>query len=94
MPHHTEPSPSVRYITKHTTNRLAALPYVEDPILLTSKLIYYLQEVPLLYLPNAKVVWNGNIVPSSQEGLRDFLSGIPFSRHDLQTLDCHPVAGQ
>ncbi|WVW80456.1 hypothetical protein I302_102438 [Kwoniella bestiolae CBS 10118] len=51
-------------------------------------------EIPLLYLPNSKIIWNGNTVPSDRPGLSEFLKGIPLSRHDLQTLDCHPVSAE
>ncbi|WWD05421.1 hypothetical protein V865_003498 [Kwoniella europaea PYCC6329] len=51
-------------------------------------------EIPLLYLPNSKIIWNGNTVPSDKPSLAEFLKGIPLSRHDLQTLDCHPVSAE
>ncbi|WVR05588.1 hypothetical protein IAU60_002607 [Kwoniella sp. DSM 27419] len=51
-------------------------------------------EIPLLYLPNSKVIWNGNTVPANPAALSEFLKSVPLSRHDLQTLDCHPVAAK
>ncbi|WRT65976.1 uncharacterized protein IL334_002927 [Kwoniella shivajii] len=51
-------------------------------------------EIPLMYLPTSKVIWNGNTVPSERAALSEFLKGIPLSRHDLQTLDCHPVSAE
>ncbi|WVF70984.1 hypothetical protein IAT40_005780 [Kwoniella sp. CBS 6097] len=51
-------------------------------------------EIPLLYLPNSKIIWNGNTVSSEPAALSEFLKGVPLSRHDAQTLDCHPVAAE
>ncbi|KAI9634430.1 uncharacterized protein MKK02DRAFT_37961 [Dioszegia hungarica] len=48
-------------------------------------------EIPQLFLPQAKVVWNGNPVPADLPNFMGFLKGVPLSRHDLQTLDCHPI---
>ncbi|ORX34098.1 hypothetical protein BD324DRAFT_162512 [Kockovaella imperatae] len=50
-------------------------------------------ELPQLFLPSAKVIWNGNPVPADRPSLSAFLDAMPLSRHDLQTVDCHPVAG-
>ncbi|GFZ43431.1 hypothetical protein JCM24511_01151 [Saitozyma sp. JCM 24511] len=50
-------------------------------------------EIPQLFLPDAKIIWNGNPVLPDPASLAAFLAGVPLSRHDLQTLDCHPVAG-
>ncbi|RSH90394.1 DNA damage-inducible protein 1 [Saitozyma podzolica] len=49
-------------------------------------------DIPQLFLPDAKIIWNGNPVPPDPASLAAFLAGVPLSRHDLQTLDCHPVA--
>lgn len=50
------------------------------------------QEIPLLFLPHAKIIWCGQPVPSTPPELGAFLESMPFSRHDLHTLDCHPIA--
>lgn len=47
-----------------------------------------------MYLPDAKVIWNGNTVPPNPAALAPFLDGLPLSRHDLQSLDCHPMSGE
>ncbi|WVQ85696.1 hypothetical protein IAT38_007862 [Cryptococcus sp. DSM 104549] len=52
------------------------------------------EDVPALYLPTAKIIWNGNTVPGDPAALSEFLKSVPLSRHDLQTLDCHPVASE
>ena len=49
------------------------------------------QEIPLLYHPTAKIIWNGNSVPSVPADLARWLEAMPMSRHDLQSLDCHPI---
>ncbi|WOO82709.1 NTF2-related export protein 2 [Vanrija pseudolonga] len=48
-------------------------------------------EIPLFFLPTAKIVWNGNVVKPDAGSLNAFLNAFPLSRHDLQTLDCHPL---
>ncbi|BEI85936.1 hypothetical protein CcaverHIS002_0602230 [Cutaneotrichosporon cavernicola] len=48
-------------------------------------------EIPMFYLPSAKVVWNGNTVGADAGSITSFLDAMPLSRHDLQTLDCHPL---
>ncbi|EIW72915.1 hypothetical protein M231_00171 [Tremella mesenterica] len=48
-------------------------------------------EIPLLYHPGAKLIWNGNLVPTTSTELTAWLEAFPYSRHDLQTLDCHPA---
>ncbi|WVN85535.1 uncharacterized protein L203_100682 [Cryptococcus depauperatus CBS 7841] len=52
------------------------------------------EEIPILYLPESKIVWNGNPLSSERAALAEFLRSMPLSRHDLQTLDCHPVASE
>lgn len=49
------------------------------------------KEIPQFFLPKAKVVWNGNIVPPDAPSMTAFLESFPLSRHDCQTLDCHPI---
>ncbi|ORY32191.1 hypothetical protein BCR39DRAFT_524518 [Naematelia encephala] len=50
------------------------------------------RDIPLLYLPQATIIWNGNRISSDRDKLSQFLEAMPLSRHDPQTLDCHPVA--
>ncbi|KAK8865622.1 hypothetical protein IAR55_000766 [Kwoniella newhampshirensis] len=51
-------------------------------------------EIPLLYLPSSKIIWNGNPVLSEPAALSEFLASVPLSRHDVQTLDCHPLSAE
>ena len=46
-----------------------------------------------MYLPDAKIIWNGNTVPPNPAAIAPFLDTLPLSRHDLQSLDCHPMPG-
>ncbi|KIR30589.1 hypothetical protein I309_00727 [Cryptococcus deuterogattii LA55] len=52
------------------------------------------EEIPILYLPSSKIIWNGNPISSEPTAFAEFLRSMPLSRHDLQTLDCHPVASE
>ncbi|ODN84050.1 hypothetical protein L202_00077 [Cryptococcus amylolentus CBS 6039] len=52
------------------------------------------EEIPILYLPESKIIWNGNPISSEPTALAEFLRSMPLSRHDLQTLDCHPVSSE
>jgi hypothetical protein len=47
-----------------------------------------------MYLPDAKIIWNGNTVSPNPVALSPFLDTLPLSRHDLQSLDCHPMPGR
>ena len=47
----------------------------------------------MMYLPDAKIIWNGNAVPPDAPSMSAFLESLPLSRHDLQSLDCHPIPG-
>ena len=51
------------------------------------------QEIPLMYLADAKIIWNGNTVSPNPIAISPFLDTLPLSRHDLQSLDCHPMPG-
>lgn len=46
-----------------------------------------------MYLPDAKIIWNGNTVSPNPISISPFLDTLPLSRHDLQSLDCHPMPG-
>ncbi|CAK9779463.1 NTF2-like protein [Cutaneotrichosporon oleaginosum] len=48
-------------------------------------------EIPQFYLPSAKVIWNGNTVAADPASMAAFLDAMPLSRHNPQTLDCHPL---
>lgn len=52
------------------------------------------QEIPQFFLPTAKIVWNGNPLKADAASMTAFLEAMPLSRHDCQTLDCHPLKGK
>lgn len=37
------------------------------------------------------MVWNGNVVAPDVPSMTAFLDAFPLSRHDCQSLDCHPI---
>ncbi|SCV74170.1 BQ2448_6602 [Microbotryum intermedium] len=45
-----------------------------------------------LYHPTARITWNGNPIPASD--LAAFAARLPVSKHEVQSFDCQPVAGQ
>src|SRR4051812_7198387 len=45
-----------------------------------------------LYRPQSELVWNGNRIVTLA-GIGEFFSKMPPSRHDIQSVDCHPIAG-
>lgn len=44
-----------------------------------------------MFIPDARVIWNGNAVPTEPANMAAFLDKMPLSRHDVQTVDCHPL---
>ncbi|KAM5221317.1 NTF2-related export protein 2 [Ctenodactylus gundi] len=51
------------------------------------------QALTRLYLDNATLVWNGNVV-SGLEALRSFFEMLPSSEFQINMLDCQPVHAQ
>lgn len=45
-----------------------------------------------LYRPHSELVWNGNKI-LTLEGIGGFFSRMPPTRHEVQAVDCHPLAG-
>jgi len=45
-----------------------------------------------LYRPSSTFVWNGNKI-QGVEAIKDFLSKLPPSRHDIQSYDSHAIPG-
>lgn len=39
-------------------------------------------------------MWNGNPLKADAASMTAFLEAMPLSRHDCQTLDCHPLKGK
>lgn len=44
-----------------------------------------------MFVRDARVIWNGNAVPTEPANMGAFLDKMPLSRHDVQTVDCHPL---
>jgi hypothetical protein len=49
-------------------------------------------DLPNFYRPNSAVSWNGNPHEGSQ-GVRDLISKMPKTLHEVQSFDCHPIPG-
>ncbi|EMD42248.1 hypothetical protein CERSUDRAFT_110774 [Gelatoporia subvermispora B] len=49
-------------------------------------------DLPKLYRPSSALVWNGKPFQGS-DGVRKLLSGMPITKHDVQSFDCHPIPG-
>jgi NTF2-related export protein 1/2 len=49
-------------------------------------------DLPNFYRPNSAVSWNGNPYEGSQ-GVRDLISKMPKTQHEVQSFDCHPIPG-
>jgi hypothetical protein len=51
-----------------------------------------IDDLPNFYRPNSAVSWNGNPYEGSQ-GVRDLISKMPKTLHEVQSFDCHPIPG-
>ncbi|KIY52006.1 NTF2-like protein, partial [Fistulina hepatica ATCC 64428] len=49
-----------------------------------------LADMPQFYRPSSSLVWNGTAF-RGPDGLRDLLSRMPPTTHDVQSHDCQPV---
>lgn len=49
------------------------------------------QFLPVLHRPSSITLWNGTSI--AFEVLPDYLSKLPMSRHEVQTIDVHPILG-
>ena len=49
-------------------------------------------DLPNFYRPNSAVSWNGNPYEGAQ-GMRDLISKMPKTQHEVQSFDCHPIPG-
>lgn len=49
-------------------------------------------DLPNFYRLNSAVSWNGNPYEGSQ-GVRDLISKMPKTQHEVQSFDCHPIPG-
>ena len=49
-------------------------------------------DLPNFYRPNAALTWNGKPFEGT-DGVRELLIGIPATKHEVQSFDCHPIPG-
>ncbi|OCH95736.1 NTF2-like protein [Obba rivulosa] len=49
-------------------------------------------DLPKFYRPSSALVWNGKPLQGS-DGVRKLLGGMPTTKHDIQSFDCHPIPG-
>ena len=49
-------------------------------------------EVSKFYRPNSSISWNGNPYAGA-DGVRQLLIGMPKTKHDVLSFDCHPIPG-
>lgn len=49
-------------------------------------------DLPNYYRANSALTWNGRPF-EGVEGVRELVSGIPATKHEVQSFDCHPIPG-
>ncbi|KAI0032144.1 NTF2-like protein [Vararia minispora EC-137] len=49
-------------------------------------------DLPNFYRPNSAISWNGNPYAGA-EGMRQLVMGMPKTKHDVLSFDCHPIPG-
>lgn len=49
-------------------------------------------DIPNFYRPNSALTWNGKPFEGT-DGMRELLVGIPTTKHEVQSFDCHPIPG-
>jgi hypothetical protein len=69
----------------------SSLPCLPSPSLLLHHNNNTAQILPRLHRPTSLTTWNGT--PLSPDLLPDFFSKLPASRHEVQSIDVHPVLG-
>ncbi|KAF8336984.1 NTF2-like protein, partial [Cantharellus anzutake] len=47
------------------------------------------ETIPKFYRPTSTFHWNGNLI--LHDKLLEFLGGLPATKHDIHTYDCHAV---
>lgn len=50
-------------------------------------------DVPAFYRPSSAVSWNGKPFQGA-DGMRKLMEGMPVTKHDVQSFDCHPIPGE
>jgi hypothetical protein len=51
------------------------------------------QDLASFYRDNSAISWNGNPYQGSQ-GMRELIQGMPRTKHEIQSYDCHPIPSQ
>ncbi|KAI0320070.1 NTF2-like protein [Amylostereum chailletii] len=51
-----------------------------------------INDLPNFYRPNSAISWNGNPYAGA-DGVRDLISKMPKSKHEVLSFDCHPIPG-
>lgn len=50
-------------------------------------------KLPEFYRPDARIVWNGNVIVGLPAFSTTLLSQLSFSKHDIQSFDAHAIPG-
>ncbi|KAH9486306.1 Nuclear transport factor 2 [Psilocybe cubensis] len=51
-----------------------------------------LADLPPFYRANSSLTWNGTPF-QGVEGLKDLVTKMPATKHEVQSFDCHPIPG-
>ena len=51
-----------------------------------------MDDLPKFYRANSALTWNGKPFEGT-DGVRELLIGIPATKHEVQSFDCHPIPG-
>ncbi|KAG6837311.1 hypothetical protein H0H93_011406 [Arthromyces matolae] len=51
-----------------------------------------LNDLPQFYRPSSSLVWNGKPFQGTT-GVQELLEKMPVTKHEIQSLDCHPIPG-
>lgn len=51
-----------------------------------------IDDLPNFYRSNSALTWNGTPYEGI-EGVRDLITRMPKTKHEVQSFDCHPIPG-
>ena len=51
-----------------------------------------MRDLPNFYRPSSSITWNGN-TKTGVDGLKELITNMPPTSHNMQSFDCHPVPG-
>jgi NTF2-related export protein 1/2 len=51
-----------------------------------------LADLPHFYRPSSSLTWNGKPFQGT-DGLKQLVSKMPMTKHEVQSFDCHPIPG-